>query len=201
MANHGKCERCWWWKELLNTDNGLCYMQNDSHGNPYKETSKYSYCPDYINRKKKNGKYKTVDEFIFAQADELAEKIWNATLTSKICVEKVLNSTFASKISPVTPSEKPQEWLTWDGNKPTETTIKKPNLYDDDCKNPFTDEILDKVSEILHISREVLKDYTIRWGFGGKVMVSTPDYTWKTLCGREWEVDLENNTAHWTRMS
>ena len=187
MANHGKCERCWWWKELLNTDNGLCYMQNDSQGHPYKETSKYSYCPDYINRKKKNGKYKNVDEFIFAQVNEVAEKIWNATFASKIC--------------PVTPSKNPQDWLTWDGNKPTEKPEKKPNLYDDDCKEPFTDEILDKVSEILHVSREELKDYTIRWGFGGKVMVSTPGYTWRALCGREWEVDLENKTAHWTRMS
>ncbi len=34
------------------TDNGDCYMQNDSEGHNYKRVSKYSYCPDYINRKK-----------------------------------------------------------------------------------------------------------------------------------------------------
>lgn len=54
--NHGKCERCWWFKERLGllfpTDSGDCYMQNDDEGNNYKEVSKYSYCPDYINRKK-----------------------------------------------------------------------------------------------------------------------------------------------------
>lgn len=55
MANHGKCERCWWFREHLSlsfpTDNGDCYMQNDSEGHSYKEVSKYSYCPDYISRK------------------------------------------------------------------------------------------------------------------------------------------------------
>jgi hypothetical protein len=50
--NHGKCERCWWFKEMPPTDNGDCYMQNDSEGHNYKRVSKYSYCPDYINRKK-----------------------------------------------------------------------------------------------------------------------------------------------------
>lgn len=62
--NHGKCERCWWFKEHLEhvrrgyvtlitpTDHGDCYMQNDSEGHNYREVSRYSYCPDYINRKR-----------------------------------------------------------------------------------------------------------------------------------------------------
>lgn len=35
--NHGKCEKCFWWKLKW------CYMQNQ-------ECEEDSYCPDYFNR-------------------------------------------------------------------------------------------------------------------------------------------------------
>lgn len=69
MANHGKCERCWWFKEQLGltfpTDSGDCYMQNDNQGRNCKEVSRFSYCPDYINRKKWNNIFKqTLEDWI-----------------------------------------------------------------------------------------------------------------------------------------
>ena len=120
---------------------------------------------------------------------------------AKNILEKIFNATIASQIQPVMASETPQNSLTLDGSEPSGQPIEEMKLYDDGCEAPFSDEILGEISEILNIELERLKKYTIQWGFGGKIMVKTPDYTWKTMCGREWEVDLENKTAQWIRIS
>lgn len=57
MANHGKCENCWWYLQTKNTiyrpvngklqeflGEGICYMHRF---NPISATS---YCPDYFRR-------------------------------------------------------------------------------------------------------------------------------------------------------
>lgn len=43
---------------------GNCYMQNDSNGNNYKETSAIDYCPDYTNRKRYEKKNGTLENWI-----------------------------------------------------------------------------------------------------------------------------------------
>lgn len=56
--NHGKCEKCWWWKD------GWCYMYDG-------KAKKDSYCPDYHNRKYSPKSSGTLDEWINKNKDKL----------------------------------------------------------------------------------------------------------------------------------
>ena len=69
-----------------------------------------------------------------------------------------------------------------------------------DENRAVTEKHLERVKEIIGENvRLTGKD--IFWTKNGKIAISTPDYTWKTLCGREWHVDLDSGTYELVAMS
>jgi hypothetical protein len=50
VMNHGRCERCGWWKNIFGTK-GICHISK-AYNDEAKVTDNDDYCPDYINQKK-----------------------------------------------------------------------------------------------------------------------------------------------------
>lgn len=57
------------------------------------------------------------------------------------------------------------------------------------------------VKRLLNIDDIDLDKLTININDEGKILVRTPDYTWMSLCGREWLIDLENESHKLVCMS
>ena len=63
-----------------------------------------------------------------------------------------------------------------------------------------TEKQLERVKEIVGENIK-LDGKDIFWTKYGKIAIRTPDYTWQTLCGREWHVDLDSGTYKLVSMS
>ena len=113
-------------------------------------------------------------------------------------VKEVYSKTLGSEIIPVKFDDFHTKFATPkggdDGIRAWMDTRKK------DENRAVTEKHLERVKEIIGENvRLTGKD--IFWTKNGKIAISTPDYTWKTLCGREWHVDLDSGTYELVAMS
>ena len=69
-----------------------------------------------------------------------------------------------------------------------------------DENKAVTEKQLERVKEIVGENIK-LDGKDIFWTKNGKIAISTPDCTWKMLCGRLWHVDLDSGTYKLVSMS
>lgn len=70
-------------------------------------------------------------------------------------------------------------------------------------KKPYTlsDEEREIIKEVLHMDDKVLDTMDIYIYNDGDICVRTPQFTWSSLCGREWSVNLKEKKSTLTCMN
>ena len=118
----------------------------------------------------------------------LAKKVYHKLIGSDLIPIK---DDFQSDFT-VTACEYPK-WVFTSGGVWIDTRNKDEN-------KAVTEKQLERVKEIVGENIK-LDGKDIFWTKYGKIAIRTPVYTWQTLCGREWHVDLDSGTYKLVSMS
>lgn len=99
--------------------------------------------------------------------------------------------------------EREQARKEWEESHPEQVAAIKAWEKKYHSKKPYTlsDEEREIIKEVLHIDDEHLDTMDIYIYNDGDICVRTPQFTWSSLCGREWSVNLKEKKSTLTCMN
>ena len=99
--------------------------------------------------------------------------------------------------------ERKKERKEWEDSHPEEVAAIKAWQEKYNSKKPYTlsDEEREIIKEVLHMDDKALDTMDIYIYNDGDICVRTPQFSWASLCGREWSVNLKEKKSTLTCMN
>jgi len=93
--------------------------------------------------------------------------------------------------------ERKKERKEWEDSHPEQVAAIKAWEEKYHSKKPYTlsDEEKEIIKEVLHMDDKALDTMDIYIYNDGDICVRTPQFTWTSLCGREWSVNLKEKKS------
>ena len=128
-------------------------------------------------------------------------------------IQKIVSKTIGYDLvetKPMTEEENKKFWeenerrrKEWEESHPEEVAKIKAWEEKYNSKKPYTlsDEEKEIIKEVLNIDEKLLDTMDIYIYNDGDICVRTPQFTWSSLCGREWSVNLKEKKSTLTCMN
>lgn len=130
---------------------------------------------------------------------DLIHKIVSKTIGYELVGTKPMSDNELKKWN----EEREQARKEWEDSHPEE--VAKMKVWEEKyhSKKPYTlsDDEREIIKEVLHIDDKVLDTMDIYIYNDGDICVRTPQFTWSSLCGREWSVNLKEKKSTITCMN
>ena len=128
-------------------------------------------------------------------------------------IQKIVSKTIGYDLvetKPMTEEENKKFWeenerrrKEWEESHPEKVAAIKAWEEKYHSKKPYTlsDDEREIIKEVLHMDDKVLDTMDIYIYNDGDICVRTPQFTWSSLCGREWSVNLKEKKSTLTCMN
>ena len=128
-------------------------------------------------------------------------------------IHKIVSKTIGYDLvetKPMTEEENKKFWeenerrrKEWEDSHPEEAAAIKAWEEKYHSKKPYTlsDEEKEIIKEVLHMDDKALDTMDIYIYNDGDICVRTPQFSWSSLCGREWSVNLKEKKSTLTCMN